>query len=243
MDTQEVSDLHKLRILMKNLPEALPLHSQDDTYHPALFNWSIDDGWAQDVGKDGAINRALEAAIGPRKSGGIFPILERGPAMENLAKILDTYSKELPDSFLINNWIQNAIASAESVLKEHRTALPDFTQSESENAQAAVSLRASVPPQDADPGNARSSNGPKETTAVIQARKKGKSKPTKRDTKAMTEADIADDRYRDQPEKTDNRKGGRQAMPLLAKITRIKRKTVTMEDAIPGENDWNSFIP
>ncbi|KAG7085347.1 hypothetical protein E1B28_002913 [Marasmius oreades] len=192
-----------------------------ETLHPQLFSWSISDEWVKDVGKDGAINRELEATLGPRKDGGIFPILERGRGMENLVHILKSCLEELPDSFLINNWIKDSIASAEKSFIEHQVKLPDITQPVNDENTPSDAFRGHAPTQDTIQQKQNLKRPREKVADDSQTQKKGKSKPKKRDTKAMSEADIVDDRYRDLPEKEDTRKGGRQAMSLLAKITRI----------------------
>ncbi|KAK1223490.1 hypothetical protein PQX77_013648 [Marasmius sp. AFHP31] len=219
MDPPSSNDIVRLNFLLNNLPETLPYHSEGQTFHPQLCSWCISDEWAKDVGKDGAMNQQLEAALGPRKDGGIFPILERGPAMTNLGTILESYSIEFPDSFFVNNWIKDAVASVEFSFKENKTKLPDLTKSSSLPLQQ-KNQRNPLPNQ-VEVLEGSGGDGSKKTAAVEKAQKKGAGRPKKRDTKAMTEEEIEDARFRDQLEKEDTRKGGRQPMALLAKITRI----------------------
>ena len=61
-----ISDIHRLKVLLRNLPDGLPFHSESETWHPQLVNWSISEEWAKDVEKDGAVNRELESSLGPR---------------------------------------------------------------------------------------------------------------------------------------------------------------------------------
>jgi hypothetical protein len=80
----------QLKLYLQALPEALPLvdTADEDAKINRLFTFSIDEEWAQDVGKEGAVNREIEVVLQqflPRNDAGIFYITQRGKGIEELA--------------------------------------------------------------------------------------------------------------------------------------------------------------
>jgi hypothetical protein len=66
----------------------------------------LDPEWVEDVGEEGAVNQAIEAALFnflPRNDAGIFRITARGPAMSALADVLDTWIMKYPRSAILQN--------------------------------------------------------------------------------------------------------------------------------------------
>jgi hypothetical protein len=111
----------ELKAYLEALPETLPLPSNDSKIN-RLLNFSLDEDWVNDVGVEGALNREIEAALGdflPRNNDGIFFIKERGPAIEELADILEIYHGPeclLEGSAILNKWLKDAIASAKKCI-------------------------------------------------------------------------------------------------------------------------------
>jgi len=83
----------ELKAYLKALPEILPVSSPTSKLY-RLLDFTLDEEWLNDVGIEGAVNREIEAALGdflPRNNDGIFYIKERGPAIEELAEVLERY--------------------------------------------------------------------------------------------------------------------------------------------------------
>jgi hypothetical protein len=114
----------ELKAYLKALPETLPI-SDPTSKLKKLLDFGLDEEWVNDVGVEGAFNREIEAALGdflPRNNDGIFYIKERGPAIEELAEVLEHYHGPgclLSESPILKLWLDNAIASAKKCILTH----------------------------------------------------------------------------------------------------------------------------
>ncbi len=129
MDNEVQEKLATLELYLKSLPEnklPSPLDSEppEETAYPGLLYFSPDPDWINDVGKEGAVNRELEAALGVRNDLNIFPIKERGRAIQALVPILRQYLLEFPNSVLLRKWLDAALASAEAWFKKASVPIP-----------------------------------------------------------------------------------------------------------------------
>jgi len=82
MDEATAEKINAARFYLSSLPDALPATGLESSPN-ALLSFSLNPEWVEDVGEEGAVNQALEAALFdflPRNDAGIFKITTRGPA-------------------------------------------------------------------------------------------------------------------------------------------------------------------
>lgn len=107
---------------MKSLPKELEQESpRDSTRH--LLGFSLDVDLVRRVGEESALDNELENAIvdfGGWESDGTFAITTRGPAIENLADILEDYLSKYPRSVIVKKWLKGSIASASAMILAYR---------------------------------------------------------------------------------------------------------------------------
>jgi hypothetical protein len=125
-DTPVMSYTDRIRLLKlytMALPDALPMEQPDDKINK-LLGFELDAEWVASIGELAAVNRELENAIwgygGPRSDDGIFKITTRGPAIQNLADILEYWLAKYPDAFQLQKWLQDATASASAIILAHK---------------------------------------------------------------------------------------------------------------------------
>ena len=120
MDEETAEKIHATRFYLGSLPNTLPITGRESSIN-ALLSFSLNPEWVEDVGEEGAVNQALEAALFqflPRNDAGIFKITTRGPAISALANVLETWIKKYPASMILQKWLQNALDSAKACFAE-----------------------------------------------------------------------------------------------------------------------------
>jgi len=212
----------ELKTYLKALPETLPVSDPTSNLN-RLLAFALDEEWVNDVGEEGAVNRAIEVALGnflPRNSDGIFFIKERGPAIEALADVLEHYhgpGRMLSESPILKLWLDNAIASATKCIlshggkvcsiDSHRMRLTKFCQASKYSGSSSAKAKAKT-----------STSG--HQTKLLES---------KLATKVLEETD--DDAYSSEEESEDDRRGGRKILGLLKEVSkpcRLKGETKKM---------------
>ena len=120
MDEATVKKIHEARLYLSSLPDTLPATGPESSAN-ALFSFSLNPEWVEDVGEEGAVNQALEAALFnflPRNDAGIFKITARGSAITALADVLETWIQKYPTSVILQKWLQNTLDSAKACFTE-----------------------------------------------------------------------------------------------------------------------------
>src|SRR5258705_12828664 len=109
MEEQLDEKISPVRFYLDSLPARLPIAGPEASVN-TLLSFSLDPEWIEDVGEEGAVNRALEVALFdflPRSDAGIFTITTRGSAISMLAHILETWIKKYPTSVILQKLLQN----------------------------------------------------------------------------------------------------------------------------------------
>ncbi|KAG6846548.1 hypothetical protein H0H93_013281, partial [Arthromyces matolae] len=137
-----LSKFEQLRLYLKALPASLEEVSPTDVDANVnrLLNFVLDDEWVQDVGEEGAVNRAIEAALHkflPRNDAGIFFISQRGKGVEALADVLEIWLTKIPNSMLLQNWLRSSIESSKKCIQSHGGSLPELPKARSTTAKEA----------------------------------------------------------------------------------------------------------
>lgn len=116
---ERVDMISKLRFLLKNLPDSLPLKSAEDASINFL-GFEPDPEWIDRIGTvEGAVNREIEVRVGPRNNAeGTFKLTERGPGIEALADVLEKYTTEFPDDVILNKWVADSSRAAENAFRD-----------------------------------------------------------------------------------------------------------------------------
>ncbi|KAF9784293.1 hypothetical protein BJ322DRAFT_1064017 [Thelephora terrestris] len=107
MDTKK--QLARLQHLLENLPNSIPFHDLKSTH----YSFSVSGEEIEDYGDEtSAINRRLEIVFGSRhNTGGIVPIVERGPG---ICAVVSVLAKCPLSDGRICLWIENLCSSAEN---------------------------------------------------------------------------------------------------------------------------------
>lgn len=114
--------------LLKTYLNLLPHDLLKDPGPDSAFNgfaahlFSLDPDMVKDEGEECAVNKAIEGALWgiPRHQDGAFDIMERGPAVENIASVLDYWTTKYPASIILDNWVNKALRSAERVFERYQ---------------------------------------------------------------------------------------------------------------------------
>jgi hypothetical protein len=116
------------RCYLTYLPDMLPAASPESSVN-SLLTFSLSPEWVEDVGEEGAVNQALEAALFnflPRNDAGIFKISTRGPAISALPDILETWIRKYPTSAILQNWLQNTLDSAKACFADYNVPVSKY---------------------------------------------------------------------------------------------------------------------
>ncbi|KAJ7919973.1 hypothetical protein B0H13DRAFT_2319895 [Mycena leptocephala] len=200
-----------LKLYTMALPDALPMEQPDDKINK-LLGFELDAEWVASIGELAAVNRELENAIwgygGPRSDDGIFKITTRGPAIQNLADILEYWLAKYPDAFQLQKWLQDATASASAIILAHKKPLPLLDAAPSGKPKKSSSGKQSTLTGDfMKEKKQKKKKGPDERPSV-----------KKPDTKKLV--DTSDPSFDSASEGEDDRTGGRKIDPLLLKISK-----------------------
>ncbi|EED78338.1 predicted protein [Postia placenta Mad-698-R] len=188
--TQQISCL---RHYLTKLPLSLPYKTVPES---CLASFCIDPEWEADVGKWGAVNRALEVRLGPQTGpGDTFILNERGPGIESLPDILSSYMPEFSESPLFQKWINDCCRAAEMAYKVAGQQVPppvatQDTQDASKSLTSVLGKRK---------GAEKQAGGQKAKVQAI------KNKVAKAETKILT--DFTDTAFIDSDEEPDTRVG------------------------------------
>ncbi|KAJ7701700.1 hypothetical protein B0H16DRAFT_1705302 [Mycena metata] len=221
-------DIRLLRLYMKPLPKELEQESpRDSTRH--LLGFSLDVDLVRRVSEESALDNELENAIvdfGGWESDGTFAITTRGPAIENLADVLEDYLSKYPRSVIVKKWLKGSIASASAMILAYRQPLPVLPVLAAPAPPAPRSPQP-LPVANAvaapDPPNAKNTKkiGGQQMTLTGAVAKQGKKKGPegkKPDTKNLV--DSSDPALGEASEDEDERTGGRKMYSLLSQVSK-----------------------
>ncbi|KAG6874765.1 hypothetical protein C0992_006641, partial [Termitomyces sp. T32_za158] len=214
--------IRQLKSYLRALPPDLELVNPKDTEAKVnrLLDFGLDEEWIQDVGEEGAVNREIEVALQkflPRNDSGIFFITQRGKGVEALADVLEYWVDKLPDSIVLQSWLQSSIDSARKCIQSHGqevcSSLYSIRRLQNLDGQLPTVLEASTKTKETMP-HQTTLDGSTHYREQLQKTKVYK----KPETKVLNSQE--DPNYIDTDESDDERKGGRKIFPLLKKITR-----------------------
>jgi hypothetical protein len=121
MDGLFVEQIITARYYLSCLPDTLPTAGPESSVN-SLLTFSLSPEWVEDIGEEGAVNQALEAALFnflPRNEAGIFKITTRGPAIIALPDVLETWITKYPKSVILQKWLQNTLDSAKACFAQN----------------------------------------------------------------------------------------------------------------------------
>lgn len=118
MNPTQQAKLKDLAFRLQILPSQLPLPAAEDNINQ-LLHFTPCPELLNDEGPEAAANRSLEVALGPRNSSGAFDLPFRGPAVEALAKVLKLQLQSLPNSVLLNKWLDDSLTTSYQVLQTY----------------------------------------------------------------------------------------------------------------------------
>lgn len=122
MDSRQITiKLKLLNIYLHHLPTKLPLAQAEDCINRFLKT-SLDSEWVDDIGEEGAANRAIEAGLQgllPRSDEGIFPIKQRGKGIVAFGKFLEFWLGKHPSSLILQKWLEDASNSVVQCYTDH----------------------------------------------------------------------------------------------------------------------------
>jgi len=115
MDAETRQKLSTLALYLQHLPEpSIPVDTTGTTY--GFNHFTVDDEDIQDMGKIGALNRALEIRFGQRNNGPII-FKERGIGLEAVVDVLHSYLdkddvQSSTEVILLQKWVDDLIIAA-----------------------------------------------------------------------------------------------------------------------------------
>ena len=116
MDSETMSELHKLHHYLNHLPNSLPYRDEiESTYEFNYFGFGESD--EEDYGLEGAVNRQLEVRLGHHRDGPV-KLEERGLGLLLVVTILGRYITQLPDSVILKKWIDDLVISAQQAFDD-----------------------------------------------------------------------------------------------------------------------------
>lgn len=98
--------LRNLRDALKALPLSLP-QPKNSSYSFLLDAEDLDD-----IGYEGALNRALENSLGLRANG--LKLRERGPGIISLVPVFEEAFSKCPGSAILEKWVDDLVDVARS---------------------------------------------------------------------------------------------------------------------------------
>lgn len=108
-------NIEKLRLYLTYLPQTLPFPSANNSIY-GFENFVLDQDWVEDAGEEAAVNRELEVRLGSRANGPIH-LKERGTSIAALANVLERYLLRYPKSAILQEWVSDILASAQSAFE------------------------------------------------------------------------------------------------------------------------------
>ena len=106
--TELNSRLEHLRKCLDSLPNDLPC----GVYDFRKFEVSEED--SEDIGRSGALNRALECLFCPQgRTQGPFKLKGRGEGLNAIVDVLSRFTEEFPSDVILQKWIEDLIQAAE----------------------------------------------------------------------------------------------------------------------------------
>ena len=111
--------LDRLKLLLDNLPEQLPLKSTVDSAFSMFLDFSLDPDLLEKTGCEvSALSEMLKGVFGwkARTTGdGIVSIAERGPAISALHKVFLEFWSRHPENNVLRKWISDVLQGVEKV--------------------------------------------------------------------------------------------------------------------------------
>ena len=105
------SRLKDLRKHLGSLPNDLPCDVYD------FRNFEVSDEDSLDIGRSGALNRALECLFCPQgRTQGPFKLKGRGEGLDAIVDVLSRFTEEFPNDVILQKWIEDLIQAAEHTI-------------------------------------------------------------------------------------------------------------------------------
>jgi hypothetical protein len=111
-----------LKTYLSLLPHDLLEHDLEHSAFKGFAILSLDPDMVNDEGEECTVNKAIENALWgiPRHKDGAFDIREWGPAVENIASVLDRWTTKYPALVILDNWVNKTLQSAEKVFETYQ---------------------------------------------------------------------------------------------------------------------------
>ncbi|KAF9497337.1 hypothetical protein BDN71DRAFT_1429524 [Pleurotus eryngii] len=123
MNPTQQAKLKDLAFHLQILPLQLPLPAAKDNINQLLHFMPCLE-LLNDKRPEAAANHSLEVALGLRNDSGVFNLPFQGPAVEALAKVLKLQLQSLPNSVLLNKWLDDSLMTSYQVLQKYGVTVP-----------------------------------------------------------------------------------------------------------------------